>query len=228
VVVLLVLAGLLSVAGCSRQESAWRRSSAEDTVGAYEAYLRDYPAGTHAGEAGARLAELRELQEWARAQRFNTPEAYQRYLSGYPTGRFAQAAREKLSDFLLAPGPGQPAPAPAAAPGEEATPGEAAPPPAVSAGQPGGSLLAAAGAAPTHRVQLGAFGGGEAAARAAWEQLLARHRDLLAGTTPRVDVVERAGRSLWRLQAGPLSATRAREVCDTLKSRGEACLLVRD
>ena len=50
---------------------------------------------------------------------------------------------------------------------------------------------------------------------------------LLGGLSYRVDVIERDGRSLWRLQAGPLGESRARDVCAALKSRGEACLLVR-
>ena len=209
-VVLLLAVALL--AGCSRQESAWRRSESQDTVAAYQAYLREYPGGTHAGRAQERLAELREMQEWERAQRFNTPEAYQRYLSGYPAGRFSGPAREKLSDFLLA-----------------RAPGDSPPPPPVAAVQPapGGTLIAAAGAAGDYRVQLGAFSGGEAAARREWSRLAGRHGDLLGGLAPRIDVIERDGRSLWRLQAGPLGESRARDVCAALKSRGEACLLVR-
>jgi len=208
---LVLLLAIALLAGCSRQETAWRRTESQDTVAAYETYLRNYPAGTHAGRAQERLAELREMQEWERAQRFNTPEAYQRYLSGYPAGRFARPAREKLSDFLLARAP------------EESPPPVAANQPA-----PGGTLIAAAGAAADSRVQLGAFSGGEAAARREWVRLTGRHGDLLGGLSPRIDVIERDGRSLWRLQAGPLGESRARDVCAALKSRGEACLLVRD
>lgn len=203
----------LVLAACSRQETAWRRTEAQDTVAAYEAYLRDYPAGTHAGAAQARLAELRELQEWDRAQRFNTPEAYQRYLSGYPAGRFSAAARDRLSDFLLARAPDDAAPP---AP-------RAATPPAAGKG-----LIAAASTAGTRRVQLGAFSGGEAAARREWSRLSSRHGDLLGGLSPGIDVIERGGRRLWRLQAGPLTESRAREVCAALETRGEACLLVRE
>ena len=210
---LVLLLAIVLLAGCSRQETAWRRTESQDTVAAYEAYLREYPAGTHAGRAQERVAELREMQEWERAQRFNTPEAYQRYLSGYPAGRFSGPAREKLSDFLLARVPGDsPPPQPAAA----------------IEPAPGGSLIAAAGAAGDSRVQLGAFSGGEAAARREWSRLTGRHGDLLGGLSPRIDVIERNGRSLWRLQAGPLGESRARDVCAALKSRGEACLLVRD
>jgi hypothetical protein len=205
-IVALALMAVVAAAGCSRQESAWRSAQSQDTVVAYEAYLHDYPAGPHVDEARSRLAALREQQEWDRALRFDTPEAFQRYLSGYPDGRFAAAARERLADFLLARTPA----------------GDAEPPPGAR-----GTLLEAAGATGV-RIQLGAFTSGEAAARQAWAQLLERHRDLLGSLSPRVDVVQRNGASLWRLQAGPLSEARAREACDALETRGAACMIARD
>jgi hypothetical protein len=213
---LAVLIGLLALAGCSRQESAWRQAERQDSVAAYEAYLRDYPAGAHAPEARTRLSDLREQQEWDRALRFNTPEAFQRYLSRYPSGRYAQAARERLSDFVLGRSPE--AIEPVQPPEAEAP----APPPPTS-----GKLIAAASGAGDFRVQLGAFSAGEDAARRAWQDLSSRHGDLLGGLEPRIDVIRKQGRSLWRLQAGPLTEARAREVCASLKARGAACLLVR-
>lgn len=208
--VLAVAVGLFLLGGCSRQESAWREAERQHSVAAYEAYLRDYPAGVHAPEARTLLADLREQQEWDRALRFNTPEAFQRYLSRYPSGRYAEAARERLSDFLLARAPAVEEPPVSAA---------AAPP------QNSGKLIAAASGGGPFRVQLGAFGAGEEAARRAWQQLSRRHADLLEGLTPRIDVIRKDGRSLWRLQAGPLGESRAREICAALRSRGAACLL---
>jgi len=226
-----LVAAALAAGGCSRQESAWRQAERQDSVAAYETYLRDYPAGTHAPAARTRLADLREQQEWDRALRFNTPEAFQRYLSGYPAGRYAPAARERLSAFLLADGraaslpqePGTTAPAPPVVPAPRPAPQvDPAPTPPPVAGR----LIEAAGGG-DFRIQLGAFAAGEAAARRAWRDLSARHGDLLEGLTPRVDVIRRGGRDLWRLQAGPLSEARAREVCAALRSRGAACLLAR-
>ena len=199
-------------AGCSRQEAAWRESRAADSVAAYEAYLQDFPAGTHAGEAQERLAGLREQREWDRALRLDTPEAFQRYLSGHPGGRHAATARERLTGYL------------------QAQPPDAALPPAVAMRQPGaaGTPIAAAAGDDECRLQLGAFAGGEDAARLAWSRLRERHGDLLAGLTPRVDIVERDGRSVWRLQAGGLSEARALQVCASLASSGEACMVVHD
>lgn len=201
---------LIVSAGCSRQESAWRDTLAADSAAAYEAYLESYPAGAHAAAARARLAGLLEEQEWERTNRFNTPEAYQRYLSAYPEGVHAATARDKLAAFLL--------PRPLDDPGPVA----AAPQPAV-----GGALLAAAGEAGDWRVQLGAFAAGEAAARRAWQQLAGRHAGLLGTLSPRIDVVERGGKQLWRLQAGPVGEARAREICAALAASGDPCLPLR-
>ena len=196
----------LSIAACSRQEAAWSSARSADTTDAYGNYLRDYPAGRHAGDARERLQELRERQEWEQAARLGTPEAYQRYLAGYPDGRFAAEARARLSDFLAAQ-----APAGAGAEGV-VTPG---------------TLLEQASVG-HHRVQIGAFGGGEVAARSAWLDIAARHADLVSGLVPRVDAVERDGRTLWRLQAGPASEARAQEICAALNARGAGCVVVHD
>ena len=107
--VALVVALLL--AGCSRQEAAWRSADSAGTAAAYEAYLESYPAGTHAAAARARVAALREAREWSHAERLGTPESYQRYLSSYPEGSHAAKARDRLADFMggARPPAGQPA-----------------------------------------------------------------------------------------------------------------------
>ena len=97
IVVWIIAAGVL--AACSRQESSWRSAAAEDSVAAYERYLADFPAGSHASIARARLAELMEQEAWSRANRLQTPEAWQRYLGEWPDGRHAPAARRQLTQF---------------------------------------------------------------------------------------------------------------------------------
>jgi len=232
--------------GCSRQEADWRAARAADTVAAYEDYLRSYPAGSHTDDAESRLKSLREEREWERAGRLNTPEAYQRYLGSYPDGRFSAEARSRLQDFLLAQAPGVdeappvgPSPGPASAAAASGASATARPPvpatarvtrpagdAAVPAGRtaaPTGTLAAAAAGVDGARVQLGAFASGEAAARRAWESLVPAHRDLLGTLQPRVDRIQSRGRTLWRLQAGPLSRARAGEICASLRARGVAC-----
>lgn len=88
------------LAACSRQESSWRSAAAQDSIAAYERYLEDFPAGAHASDARARVAELMEQDAWSRASRLQTPEAWQRYLGEWPDGRHAAAARRHLTQFV--------------------------------------------------------------------------------------------------------------------------------
>ncbi len=94
-----VLAGCLAAA-CSRQESGWRSAADADSAAAYQAYLRDFPAGPHADEARQRLRELQDEAAWALAERTQLPESWQRYLGDWPDGRHADAARERLAAFI--------------------------------------------------------------------------------------------------------------------------------
>ncbi len=98
-IVVWVLAACLAAA-CSRQESGWRSAADADSVAAYEAYLRDFPAGPHADEARQRLRELQDEAAWALAERAQPPESWQRYLGEWPDGRHADAAREQLAAFV--------------------------------------------------------------------------------------------------------------------------------
>lgn len=212
---LMLLVSAAVLLGCSRQEAAWQAASKEGTASAYAAYLEGYPAGAHAGDARQRLLELREQDDWERALRLDTPEAYQRHLAAFPAGRYSAAARDRLADFLRT----------------RAVPAAPAAPPIPAADQ-GWTGVAAGRAIPVEdggfSVQLGAFGSGEAAARAAWDTLWARHADLLGTLAPSVDAMHHEGRTLWRLRAGPTGEQRAREVCRELAARGTDCVVTRD
>ncbi|MCR9070208.1 MAG: SPOR domain-containing protein [Alphaproteobacteria bacterium] len=114
------------------------------------------------------------------------------------------------------PPPPPPAPEPKAVPAPAPVP---APQPTVAAPPaPGG----------TFRVQLGAFRD-EAAARREWDRLSRRYPDVLSGLTLRVQQVDLgAGKGVFhRIQGGMLTEAAADRVCASLKSRNQACLLVR-
>ena len=205
----------LLVAGCSRQEAAWRSADSMGTAAAYEAYLESYPAGTHAAAARARVAALREAREWSHAERLGTPESYQRYLAAYPDGQHAAAAHDRLAVFMQ--------------PLEQQEPPRAAADSAVAAGAVAQRPAPAAdpGTAPAndHWLQLGAFVGGSATAEVAWQQLLAEHGDLLDGLEHRVILAPLDSGNLWRLSAGPLAADEGAARCEALRNRGSSCLL---
>lgn len=207
---LLALLVASGTAGCSRQESAWRGARDADTAEAYEQYLQDFPAGTHASAARSRLLALREEEAWRQALRVDEPEAYQRYLAVHPQGRRAAEARARLAEFLR---------------------NQAGPPARPARSEAAGSVLLdgpagwPAGAAAGFRVQLGAFGE-EQAARDAWQSLRLRHPDLLGALSARVDMAASGRATLWRLQAGPVDETTARTLCAALKSSGASCLVL--
>lgn len=113
----------------------------------------------------------------------------------------------------------KPPPAPAAPPKAESAPPPPAPTPASqTAARPAGE----------HRVQLGAFRD-EAAARREWTRLVGRYPDLLTGLTLRVQRVDLgAAKGVFhRVQGGLVSVGEAARICDGLKARGQACLVVR-
>lgn len=207
-----LLAAACLVAGCSRQDAAWRQAQAEGTEAAYEAYLDAYPDGLNAAAAQHRLGALREDREWSRAERLGTPESYQRYLARHPDGRRAEVARERLAVFLEPLPPRSPA-----RPAQAAADPEAEPPAPVNGATPfagGGRWL-----------QLGAFVGGEAAAEAAWRRLAAEHAEALGGLERRIVRARLESGDLWRLYAGPVAAGDGEARCAVLRGRGASCLL---
>jgi hypothetical protein len=88
-----------AVSACSRQETGWTEASRKDSIAAYQRYLEQFPAGTHAADARARVVILQEDEAWTRANRLKTPEAWQRYLGEWPEGRYAAFARRQLVAF---------------------------------------------------------------------------------------------------------------------------------
>src|SRR5580692_3810663 len=117
---------LLSLGGCSRQQSDWEKTRAANTTDAYEQFLKKYPSGEFSKQADARVKELYEERDWQKARDTDTLEAYQAFLKQYPEGKWTEEARIRVENFTLASVPGSttsqatPAPAmtmrPAAAP----------------------------------------------------------------------------------------------------------------
>jgi hypothetical protein len=81
-----------------RQQEAedWSKANAEDTVEAYDRYLRDHPDGPHADAAGLRMTRLKEQGSWNQARNTETVDSYLKYLKLYPEGQYADEARSKI------------------------------------------------------------------------------------------------------------------------------------
>jgi tetratricopeptide (TPR) repeat protein len=77
-------------------------------------------------------------------------------------------------------------------------------------------------------IQLGAWRG-EADAAGAWNQAQATGGDLLANLSPQILPVDLPGKGiLYRLRAGPVHGGAASRLCDALRAKGQACVVVRD
>jgi hypothetical protein len=138
----------------------------------------------------------------------------------------------------------QAAPAPAEATPAPATtaekPAEAAPAPAPVAAAPKAAeptQTAAAPAAPAEpsvaptaggnaRIQIAAVKS-EAAAKTQWAKLQKTYPDLLGALTLNVQKVTVNGGNFYRIQAGPLSKTQAKDLCTKLKAQKQDCIVAK-
>jgi len=242
----MVVALLIGTSGCSRQQSDWEKTRATNTTDSYELFLKKYPSGEFTAQAQARVKELYEERDWQKARDADTPDAYQAFIKQYPEGKWTEEARIRVENFTLAQAPsGSGAAAPAGAeatgaPGSPAT-GEAttekpqAPPAAVTppaASRPATPAVAAkptaasSKAAGSYGIQLGAFKSSAGAAHERWARLEKENPKLLAGLNPKVSPKKSASGTLYRLQAVGLTEKHARAICNSLKAKSQACVIV--
>ena len=76
-----------------------------------------------------------------------------------------------------------------------------------------------------HGIQLGAFST-EAKAHAEWERVARAHGSVLAGLAPAVVAVKSGGSTLYRLRAATPGEAKSRSICEALRAKGQACVVV--
>jgi cell division protein FtsN len=257
VVIGLCIALLLSIAGCNRQQSDWEKTRAANTPDSYEQFIKKYPSGEFTAQAQARLKELYEERDWQKARDADTQEAYQAFLKQYPEGKWTEEARIRVENFTLAQPPSNGTPAGAETPTAAGSPGAGAPAAAAAgaagaAGAAAGAGAAAAQSSPkpaasprpamtaspamtaksaakagAHGVQLGAFKSSADAAKRRWAHLEKQYPKLLAGLSPTVAPRKTSSGTLYRLQVVGLTEKHARAICKSLKSKSQACVMIR-
>ncbi|HEX8663566.1 MAG TPA: caspase family protein, partial [Beijerinckiaceae bacterium] len=84
-------------AAAASAEEAYALAVEQDTISAYQEFLRLYPNHSLARRVKLLLAARREAVVWRRTVVRNTPEAYWTYLRRYPGGPHAADARRRLS-----------------------------------------------------------------------------------------------------------------------------------
>jgi outer membrane protein assembly factor BamD (BamD/ComL family) len=86
---------LLILAACASTGKDWQRTSAIDSIEAYEMFL-----AKHGNSEQARLARDRIRQlDWAQAQRVNGIEEYRSFITKYPRTSVADSARQRLLEL---------------------------------------------------------------------------------------------------------------------------------
>jgi cell division septation protein DedD len=78
----------------------------------------------------------------------------------------------------------------------------------------------------SYGIQLGAFKSSADAANRRWEHLDKAYPQLLAGLSPTVAPKKSATGTLYRLQVAGLTEKHARAICDSLKAKSQACVLI--
>ncbi len=223
------------LAACSRERQDWKSAQTADTIEAYGGFLAKHGDSALATQAEARIKQLGEERDWQDAATVDTLAAYQAYLLQHPESKWSQEARIRIENFALAGGavaaPATPAPTPAVAP--EPAPSTGAQAPSVAAMPPPDaspvSAPAPAVSAPEPRiaygVQLGAFST-EDKAHAEWRRINGQFSGVLGGLAPVIAPVKSGAGSLYRLRASTASEAAARGICESLRAKGQPCVVV--
>jgi LPS O-antigen subunit length determinant protein (WzzB/FepE family) len=94
-IALITLAAML--AACSSADSDWKKADSQNTVAAYQDFLKQHPNDAHASQATQRIQSLQDDQTWADAQKANTTDSLQQYLQKYPSGTHATDAKTLIA-----------------------------------------------------------------------------------------------------------------------------------
>ncbi len=87
----------VTLAACSSPNADWNKASAQNTVAAYQGFIRHHPGDPRVEQARNRIDALRDAQAWDTAQSAANVEAYQHYLQRYPDGAHAAAAQSSIT-----------------------------------------------------------------------------------------------------------------------------------
>ncbi|MGH8316513.1 MAG: tetratricopeptide repeat protein [Steroidobacteraceae bacterium] len=96
-VLCVVAAGAL--AACSNPTADWQKATQQNTVAAYQQFIKQHPSDARAPQARNRIDALKDEQAWATAQSANTLDAYQTYLQQEPSGMHAADAQDKINSL---------------------------------------------------------------------------------------------------------------------------------
>lgn len=100
-------AGLV-IAGCSSQQSDWQHAQQQNTVAAYQKFIKQYPDSDHVQDAKQQIAHIKQQREvqqaradWQQAEQMNTKVAYQQFLQSHPNSQYTDQAHQRLQQMQI-------------------------------------------------------------------------------------------------------------------------------
>lgn len=99
-VLCMITAGAL--AACSSPNADWQKATQQNTVAAYQQFVKEHPSDARVEQARNRINALRDEQAWSTAKSANTLDAYQQYLQQEPNGMHAADAQDKVNSLQQA------------------------------------------------------------------------------------------------------------------------------
>ncbi|MEO7774826.1 MAG: SPOR domain-containing protein [Steroidobacteraceae bacterium] len=220
-IVIAMLLPVLLLVGCSREAEDWRSAQSADTPEAYAQFLKQHADSAQAATATTRMEQLAEERDWQFASSEDSSQAYQNFVAQHPEGKWAQEARIRVENFTLNAGtPAVTRVEPLVA-DEASVPADTPPPAPLPAAEAQQSVASSGG----FGVQLGAFSS-EAAAQTQWKTISARYKKELGDQAHRVAASKSGGGQIYRLQVARATEQQARDLCATLRAKGQSCVVV--
>ena len=96
-VLCVITAGVL--AACSSPNADWQKATQQNTVSAYQNFIKEHPSDARVEQARNRISALNDEQAWSAAKSADTLDAYQQYLQQDPNGMHAADAQDKVNSL---------------------------------------------------------------------------------------------------------------------------------
>lgn len=212
------LLGAVALVACSSARDDFQKASAQNTIAAYQSFLKEHPNSDLAVQAQDKIHAMQDEQAWSNAQKTNTVQAFQQYLHDQPNGVHVADSRDRIMALQRAD-----AWKAALADGKQ---------PAIEAflqKYPAGPEADAARAkleslkSQEYQVQVAAYRAPKDAARAR-SRLQSRYGKLLHDVVV-VPATERE--KLTTVRSAPMSLKDAESACGSLKKQHQRCEVVK-
>lgn len=220
---LLGIACVALMGGCSRERIDWKSAESADTQEAYDHFLERHPDGELAAQARTRLGQIAEDKDWQRTVTTDTADAYRQFLAQHPAGKWAEEARIRIENFSLDTHPSPTSDAPVA---RTSPPSVSPTPPTPNTKKiPSSETPPSKPESPGFGIQLGAFST-QSAALVEWKRLQIKFDKHLHGLFAHAIPIDVTSGKLFRLQSPVGDESRARSICAALTEQAQPCVVV--